>query len=76
MGVYGLNLFKASICYSGHFVKLKFQFAYRDCCDRMLGYLNKYFDPRQVEDNYSLAIRAGVHGARLSHNHELQYYYA
>ncbi|CAG8460466.1 1245_t:CDS:10 [Paraglomus occultum] len=50
--------------------------ANRDCCDRMLGYLNKYFDPRQVEDNYSLAIRAGVHGARLSHSHEMQYYYA
>ncbi|CAG8513212.1 4501_t:CDS:10 [Paraglomus occultum] len=49
--------------------------ANRDCCDRMLGYLTKYFDPHQIEDNYSLAIQTDVHGARLSHSHEMQYYY-
>ncbi|CAG8586668.1 3199_t:CDS:10 [Ambispora leptoticha] len=48
----------------------------RDCCDRMLNYLTTYFSPSKSDDGYSLAIRPGSHGARLSHSHEMQYYYA
>ncbi|CAG8535128.1 6296_t:CDS:10, partial [Dentiscutata erythropus] len=50
--------------------------ANRDCCDRMLKNLINYFNPRRVEDGYSLAIRSGSNGARLTHNHEMQYCYA
>ncbi|CAG8587110.1 8363_t:CDS:10 [Ambispora gerdemannii] len=48
----------------------------RDCCDRMLNYLSTYFSPSKIDDGYSLAIRPGSHGARLSHTHEMQFYYA
>nr|KAJ3417941.1 hypothetical protein HK105_000567 [Polyrhizophydium stewartii] len=47
----------------------------RDPCDKMIEYLQKYFDPRKVETGYSLAIQAGRGGARLSHGHEKQYQY-
>ena len=47
-----------------------------DCCDRMLQYLQKYFNPQKFEKGYSLAISSGRNGARLSHSHETQYYYA
>ncbi|KAF0533400.1 tRNA uridine 5-carboxymethylaminomethyl modification enzyme [Gigaspora margarita] len=50
--------------------------ANRDCCDRMLKNLIDHFHPRKVEDGYSLAIRSGSNGARLTHNHEMQYCYA
>ena len=50
----------------------------RDPCDRMIGYLQKYFHPTQVRDKKSadsLAIRSGRGGARLSHDHARQYVY-
>ena len=50
----------------------------RDPCDRMIGYLQKYFHSTQVRDKKgadSLAIRSGRGGARLSHDHARQYIY-
>ena len=50
----------------------------RDPCDRMIGYLQKYFHPTQVQDKKgadSLAIRSGRGGSRLSHDHARQYVY-
>ncbi|KAJ3352176.1 hypothetical protein HDU91_006028 [Kappamyces sp. JEL0680] len=41
----------------------------------MIEYLKKYFDPKKVEPEFSLAIQAGRNGARLSHGHEKQYQY-
>lgn len=48
----------------------------RDPVDRMLGYLTRFFDPNAIEAGFSLAITMGLHGARLSHNHQKQYTYA
>ncbi|CAG8511710.1 14188_t:CDS:2 [Cetraspora pellucida] len=50
--------------------------ANRDCCDRMLKHLTDHFHPREVRGGYSLAIHSGRNGARLTHNHEMQYCYA
>lgn len=36
---------------------------------RMTRYLTSYFSPDRVEGEYSLAIAAGINGARLTHNH-------
>ena len=47
----------------------------RDPCERMIAYLNKYFDPKKVEPEFSLSIQSGKNGARLSHGHEKQYQY-
>ncbi|KAF8927784.1 hypothetical protein EDD21DRAFT_379528 [Dissophora ornata] len=47
----------------------------RDPCDKMLKYLTTYFKPTTAEENFSLAIRSGSQGARLTHNHETQYWY-
>jgi len=50
----------------------------RDPCDRMIGYLQRYFHPTQVRDKKgadSLAIHSGRGGARLSHDHAKQYVY-
>ncbi|KAG6373793.1 hypothetical protein JVT61DRAFT_5938 [Boletus reticuloceps] len=48
----------------------------RDPCDRMIHYLKTYFHPTQPKDlKYSLAIRSGKGGARLSHDHAKQYAY-
>lgn len=48
----------------------------RDPCERMIGYLQKYFHPTQAKDaSSSLAIRNGKGGARLSHDHSKQYAY-
>ena len=44
--------------------------------ERMLEYLETYFSPQRCNDKrFSLAIRAGSNGARLSHTHERQYHY-
>ena len=37
--------------------------------------LIKYFEPSRFDPAYSLAIDEGAEGARLSHNHEVQYNY-
>ena len=47
----------------------------RDPVDKMLGLLNKYFDPSVAEKAYSLGITMGMGGARLSHNHQRQFTY-
>ncbi|KDQ13400.1 hypothetical protein BOTBODRAFT_33707 [Botryobasidium botryosum FD-172 SS1] len=47
----------------------------RDPCDKMIGYLKKYFHPTRAEEGASLAIRSGRGGARLSHDHGKQYAY-
>ncbi|RKP35794.1 hypothetical protein BJ085DRAFT_24734 [Dimargaris cristalligena] len=48
----------------------------RDPCDRMLRYLAQYFNPQRTEaPEFSLSIASGRSGARLSHDHETQYYY-
>eukprot|EP00540_Astrosyne_radiata_P010705 CAMPEP_0116857942 /NCGR_PEP_ID=MMETSP0418-20121206/20851_1 /TAXON_ID=1158023 /ORGANISM="Astrosyne radiata, Strain 13vi08-1A" /LENGTH=436 /DNA_ID=CAMNT_0004491717 /DNA_START=119 /DNA_END=1429 /DNA_ORIENTATION=- len=44
--------------------------------DKIIMFLQKYFRPDQFEDGYSLSIVSGVDGARLSHSHERQYYFA
>eukprot|EP00559_Dactyliosolen_fragilissimus_P004779 CAMPEP_0184865140 /NCGR_PEP_ID=MMETSP0580-20130426/17097_1 /TAXON_ID=1118495 /ORGANISM="Dactyliosolen fragilissimus" /LENGTH=827 /DNA_ID=CAMNT_0027364215 /DNA_START=162 /DNA_END=2645 /DNA_ORIENTATION=+ len=44
--------------------------------DKIIKYLQKYFSPSIIEEEYSLAIVSGMNGARLSHNHERQYYFA
>ena len=48
----------------------------RDPVDKMLGYLSHFFNPNAIEGGFSLAITMGLHGARLSHNHQKQYAYA
>lgn len=47
----------------------------RDPIDYMLQYLVTYFSPDKIEEGYSLAISAGVNGARLTHNHARQFHY-
>ncbi|KAF9373536.1 hypothetical protein CPB97_000477 [Podila verticillata] len=47
----------------------------RDPCDKMLRYLTMFFQPTTVEEGFSLAIQSGRQGARLTHNHETQYWY-
>jgi len=48
----------------------------RDPVDKMIALLKQYFSPTNIEEGYSLAISYGQKGARLTHNHERQYYYA
>ncbi|KAG0318872.1 hypothetical protein BGZ99_005388 [Dissophora globulifera] len=47
----------------------------RDPCDKMLKYLAMFFQPTSVEEGFSLAIHSGRQGARLTHDHETQYWY-
>lgn len=47
----------------------------RDPIDKMIVYLTTYFSPDHIEGDYSLAIAAGINGARLTHNHARQYHY-
>ncbi|KAF9956717.1 hypothetical protein BGZ72_002554 [Mortierella alpina] len=47
----------------------------RDPCEKMLKYLTKFFLPTSVEEGFSLAIQSGHQGARLTHDHETQYWY-
>uniref|UniRef100_A0AAV1T4Z0 B box-type domain-containing protein n=1 Tax=Peronospora matthiolae TaxID=2874970 RepID=A0AAV1T4Z0_9STRA len=42
---------------------------------RMIEYLEKYFKPEKPEPGFSLEIKAGRNGARLSHSHASQYEY-
>ena len=42
----------------------------------MITYLREYFSPTAIKTGYSLAIVSGEDGARLSHSHERQYYFA
>lgn len=44
--------------------------------DTVIDFLKTHFSPQKVEDDYSLSIASGENGARLSHNHERQYYFA
>jgi hypothetical protein len=44
--------------------------------DKVITFLQTHFSPSRVEDGYSLSIVSGQDGARLSHNHERQYYFA
>ncbi|GMI21659.1 hypothetical protein TeGR_g4597 [Tetraparma gracilis] len=44
--------------------------------DKMIAFLKKYFAPDTYEPEYNLAIVSGEDGARLSHSHERQYYFA
>ncbi|KAK7206123.1 hypothetical protein BZA70DRAFT_275735 [Myxozyma melibiosi] len=43
--------------------------------EKMLKYLQTHFHPDKIENEYNLAISYGKGGARLSHNHEKQFYY-
>ncbi|KAK9236098.1 hypothetical protein V1525DRAFT_234661 [Lipomyces kononenkoae] len=43
--------------------------------EKMQKYLQQYFHPEKIESEYTLAISYGRAGARLSHNHEKQFYY-
>ncbi|KAI9090158.1 hypothetical protein DFS34DRAFT_637830 [Phlyctochytrium arcticum] len=47
----------------------------RDPCDKMIAYLQQFFDANKEETGFSLAIRSGKGGARLSHDHNKQYQY-
>ena len=44
--------------------------------DKIIDYLTSHFSPSKAEDGYSLSIVSGEDGARLSHSHERQYYFA
>jgi hypothetical protein len=44
--------------------------------DKIIEYLKKYFAPSNIQEGYSLSIVSGQDGARLSHSHERQYYFA
>ncbi|CAM9710552.1 unnamed protein product [Chrysoparadoxa australica] len=44
--------------------------------DKMIALLQQYFKPTSFEEGYNLAIIAGEDGARLTHSHERQYYFA
>lgn len=47
----------------------------RDCCQKMIDYLQHYFNPDDYDDAYILAISGGRSGARLTHSHTRQYHY-
>ncbi|KAK9465731.1 hypothetical protein V1512DRAFT_265260 [Lipomyces arxii] len=47
----------------------------KDPVDKLLKYLQQYFSPSSPEPDFTLGISYGKSGARLSHNHEKQYYY-
>lgn len=47
----------------------------RDCCQKMIDYLQEYFHPDRPEDQYVLTISGGRSGARLTHSHARQYHY-
>ncbi|KAI9486754.1 MAG: hypothetical protein EXX96DRAFT_593230 [Benjaminiella poitrasii] len=50
--------------------------ANRDPCEKMIRYLEKFFDPKDGNDReFSLSIASGAEGHRLSHDHETQYIY-
>ncbi|KAF1332529.1 Rxlr effector candidate protein, partial [Globisporangium splendens] len=42
---------------------------------RMIEYLQEFFQPDKIDPKFSLEIRAGKNGARLSHSHASQYEY-
>jgi hypothetical protein len=44
--------------------------------DKVIDFLKDHFSPDSIEDGYSLSIISGEEGARLSHDHERQYYFA
>jgi hypothetical protein len=44
--------------------------------DKVIRCLRQQFSPTRMDHNYSLAIIQGKRGARLSHSHERQYYFA
>ena len=44
--------------------------------DNVVDYLTTHFSPQEAEAGYSLSIVSGTDGARLSHSHERQYYFA
>ncbi|KAJ4458462.1 putative UPF0652 protein [Paratrimastix pyriformis] len=46
-----------------------------DPCEKMLGYLRRYFSPDREEPGFSLSISFGQEGARLTHDHSRQYHY-
>ena len=47
----------------------------RDPIDRVIQYLEHFFDPEKYESEFSLSISYGDEGARLSHDHNRQYHY-
>ena len=44
--------------------------------DKVIASLQEQFSPDKIDKGYSLSIVSGQDGARLSHNHERQYYFA
>ena len=44
--------------------------------DKIIAYLQDFFEPSKIEKDYSLSIVSGQDGARLSHSHERQFYFA
>jgi hypothetical protein len=44
--------------------------------DTVIAFLEKHFSPTKLDPQYSLSIVKGEEGARLSHSHERQYYFA
>ena len=42
----------------------------------MISYLKAHFSPKRIDTGYSLSIVSGEEGARLSHSHERQYFFA
>mmetsp|Transcript_3287 Transcript_3287/g.4812 ORF Transcript_3287/g.4812 Transcript_3287/m.4812 type:complete len:582 (+) Transcript_3287:190-1935(+) len=44
--------------------------------DKVIDFLTHNFAPDRIDEGYSLSISSGENGARLSHSHERQYYFA
>eukprot|EP00977_Amphora_coffeiformis_P027388 scaffold34608_cov172-Amphora_coffeaeformis.AAC.8 len=44
--------------------------------DKIIDFLTSHFSPSEADEGYSLSIVSGEDGARLSHSHERQYYFA
>lgn len=55
---------------------LNFLYKYSDPCEKMIRYLEKFFEPTtDNSDEFSLSIASGSQGHRLSHDNETQYIY-
>ena len=44
--------------------------------DKIIDFLKKFFAPEKIQEGFSLSIVSGEDGARLSHSHERQYFFA
>lgn len=76
VGLYQINDDFTSYPLSSHSDNDSFLNSNRVPIDKVIHYLKTYFSPEAITEGYSLSIMSGQDGARLSHCHERQYYYA